>query len=329
MRAWRIALVALVMLLSLAGVVQAQEREEGKLVLGGTYTLGAGDNLFGDLVVLGGTATLEAGSTVYGNVVVLGGALSIGGTVTRDVSVLGGTVRLAPTALVGGQLTSLGGAVDRAAEAQIKGGVTEGPDWGWQWDEWPMAPTMPWGRVSHTTSGFWGVLRQIAEGVLTMLGLIALGVLVILLLPEQTEQIAQVVRTNAGISLAMGILSLVVIPILLVLLVITCIGPVILALAAGIALLFGWIAIGLVLGRLILTGLRAKETSPLVAVILGVGLISFLSQIPCIGWLFALVVASLGLGAVILTRFGTMASPAPLSATRDASGEPTAPYGTE
>jgi len=329
MRTWRIALVALIMLLSLAGVVQAQEREEGKLVLGGTYTLGAGDNLHGDLVVLGGTATLEAGSTVYGNVVLLGGAISIAGTVTQDVSVLGGTVRLAPTALVAGQLISLGGTVDGAAEARIEGGVTEGPDWGREWDGWPVAPTMPWWHVSRATGGFWGVLRQIAEGLLTVLGLIALGVLVMLLLPQQTEQVAQVARADAAISLAMGILSLVVIPILLVLLVITCIGPVILALVAGIALLFGWIAVGLVLGRLILTGLHAKETSPLVAVILGVGLITFLSQIPCIGWLFALVVASLGLGAVILTRFGTRAYPWPPSTKKDASGEPIAPYGTE
>ncbi len=329
MKAWRIALVTLIMLLSLAGVVQAQEREEGKLVLGGTYTLGAGDNLFGDLVVLGGTATLEAGSTVYGNVVLLGGAVSIAGTVTRDVSILGGTVRLAPSALVGGQLISLGGTVDRAAEARIEGGVTEGPEWDWEWNELPVAPTMPWWRMSHAAGGFWGVLRQIAEGLLTMLGLVALGVLVMLLLPEQTEQVAQVVRTNAGISLAMGVLSLVVVPILLVLLVITCIGPVILALVAGIALLFGWIAVGLMLGRLILAGLHAKETSPLVAVILGVGLVTFLSQIPCIGWLFALVVASLGLGAVILTRFGTTTYPWPASTTTSMSGESVAPFGTE
>ena len=48
-------------------------------------------------------------------------------------------------------------------------------------------------------------------------------------------------------------------------------------------------------------------------------LLMFVPAVPCLGWLFA-VVGLLGLGAVVLTRFGTMAyppAPAPI-----ASAEP-------
>ena len=58
----------------------------------------------------------------------------------------------------------------------------------------------------------------------------------------------------------------------------------------------------------------------MVAVLVGVLLISLLTTVPCLGWLLAGVVGSLGLGAVVLTRFGTMAyppAPAPI-----ASAEP-------
>ena len=38
-------------------------------------------------------------------------------------------------------------------------------------------------------------------------------------------------------------------------------------------------------------------------------MLTVLTQIPCLGWVLALLVASLGLGAVILTRSGTVPYP--------------------
>ena len=104
---------------------------------------------------------------------------------------------------------------------------------------------------------FWSpinLLRQMMQAILTALGLMALGVLVVLLLPNQMAQVTQVLESAPAASLGVGLLSLVVIPILAVLLIITCIGPFILVLAALVAGLFGWLAVGLFVGNKILHG---------------------------------------------------------------------------
>ena len=307
MKRIRLLLVVFLLLLAFAGSVRADGGGDGQFVFGGSYVLESGKDLYGDLVVMGGTARVEKGATVHGSVVVMGGAATIAGTVTQDVTILGGSVHLNSTALVQGQVVTFGGSVSRDEGARVEGEIVEGL-------RMPVRiPRVNWWRMSSNMWSPIGILRQIAQAILTVLGLMALGVLVILLLPGHTDQVAKVILSAPAASVGVGLLSLIVLPILTILLVITCIGPFILVLAFGIAILFGWIAVGLVLGRKILESLQTKDVSPLVAVVVGVAVITLLSQVPCLGWLFALFAASLGLGAVILTRFGTTTYPWPSS----------------
>jgi hypothetical protein len=309
-----IVLLACLLFLTLAGAVYADNGRQGKFVMGGSYTLNANENLYGDLVIMGGSAKLEKGSTVNGNVVIMGGSVDIAGTVTESVSMFGGSVHLQTTAIVNKDIITVGGSLTREEGARVGGDTVEGFRWNWQPNQ---SGTQVTPQVSFPEN-FWSPLnlfRQMMQAILTMLGLMALGVLVVLLLPNQTAQVTQVVASAPVASLGVGLLSLVVIPILMVLLIITCIGPFILALAALVAGLFGWLAVGLFVGNKILHALNTKETSALVAVVLGIALITLVSEIPCIGWLFGLLIASLGLGAVILTRFGTTTYPWPAAPT--------------
>jgi hypothetical protein len=76
-------------------------------------------------------------------------------------------------------------------------------------------------------------------------------------------------------------------------------------LALLIAIAVGWIAIGLWAGQRLLAALKVRDASVLVEVALGVFLITVLGRLPCcLGALFSAVVGSIGLGAVVLTRFG-------------------------
>jgi hypothetical protein len=71
---------------------------------------------------------------------------------------------------------------------------------------------------------------------------------------------------------------------------------------------------------------KLPVTSPVGQALLGVLLISLLAQIPCLGPLAAFLVASAGIGAVVLTRFGAMTHPAPgTPAEAGASPAPVAP----
>ncbi len=94
--------------------------EDGRIVLGGTFTLGSGESLNGDLVVVGGNVTLEAGSTVNGNVFMLGGNGSAAGEIRGDVSMIGGNLSLLATAVVRGNVNTFGGNIDRTPGRRSK-----------------------------------------------------------------------------------------------------------------------------------------------------------------------------------------------------------------
>ena len=69
---------------ALALLQQGREGGDSKLVLGGSYTLSAGDTLSGDLIILGGSANIEEAAVVDGAAVVLGGTLRSSGKSTGD-----------------------------------------------------------------------------------------------------------------------------------------------------------------------------------------------------------------------------------------------------
>jgi hypothetical protein len=159
---------------------------------------------------------------------------------------------------------------------------------------------------------FFNTMMDIFKAIITTLALMALGLLVVLFLPKQTEMVAQAVLAAPLPSLGVGFLTMVVAAGLTALLAITiCLSPIALftALITIAAAFFGWIAVGLLVGQKLLKGLKAQEPAPLVSVVIGVLLISLISALPCLGFLVFLGVVSLGLGGVVLTRFGTMSYP--------------------
>ncbi len=297
-------IVGLILLAMPAWALADDGTGDGHFVFGGNYVLRSGESLSGDLVVMGGSARLEQDSSVWGNVAIMGGSVDVAGQVSGDITILGGSVDLGSTAVVGGQVISIGGSVRRDPGAQVQGDVVEGEralPWNW-----------PSTEVVHVReSGLRQVLGWIVGTILTVLGILALALLATLLLPAQTEQVMRVIQAEPVISAAAGLLTIIILPLLLILLLITCIGPLILGLAFAVAVLFGWIAVGLLLGRAILKSFKVEDPNTLVEVLIGVAILTLLSRVPCIGWLLSLMAASLGLGAVILTRFGTSSYPWP------------------
>jgi hypothetical protein len=139
----------------------------------------------------------------------------------------------------------------------------------------------------------------------TALVLALLALLVVSLWPKPTGLVANTVWRSPAASFGVGLLTLLVVAGLVVLLIITiCLSP-LLALATAVAWLFGWIALGWLVGRRLLAALKAKNVAPVWEAGLGVFLITLLGAVPCIGWLVWLVGGAFGLGAVVLTRFGS------------------------
>jgi hypothetical protein len=299
----------LALLLAFSATPVFADGDGGRIILGESFTLESGERMDGDLVVLGGSVVLERGSQVEGNVVVMGGSARVAGDVDGDVVTFGGSVVLRSTAVVDGDLITIGGNVQREVGAVVRGSEVEGLEFEGLPRFWTFPTRLrfaPW--VSHWYSPIFDFFGDIVVA----LALAALGLLIVLFWPKQTEVVGQAVLAAPWPSAGVGLLTGVVAVVLIILLAITiCLSPV--ALLMGIALLvaglFGWIAVGLLVGRRLLEAFNVRGITSLMAVAAGTLLISVLQAIPCLGDIFAFVVGCAGLGAVVLTRFGTQTYP--------------------
>jgi len=304
--------------------------EDTKVIFGSNYTLDSGDILDSDLMVLGGSADLEVGSLVKGSVFVLGGNLTIFGEVEGDLGVLGGNVDLGGTAVVRGDVAMLGGNLDRADGAVIEGDVAS--EFGFDFNapsmnfpdgfEFSGLRNIKFPRISPWISMLWFIFRVFVMA--------ALAMLVVMFWPAPTRRIAEAAVSQPLAAGGLGLLTAVAGPVLLLVLLITLLlAPLsvigfILFVAAGV---FGWIGLGYEVGRRIGVAMKWELQDPAAAG-LGTLLLSLVAGgigfIPCVGWLAPFLVISLGLGAVMLTRFGSQDYLGPASAEVVPAAEPKA-----
>jgi hypothetical protein len=138
------------------------------------------------------------------------------------------------------------------------------------------------------------------------------AMLAVMFLSPNLVRISQTVVSQPLISGGLGLLTAVVLPILLVLIALTiCLIPASLLGAAALILawVYGIIAIGYEVGKRISAAFK-QEWHP--AITAGLGtliLMTVLSGvealIPCVGWIPKAIIGLSGLGAVLLTQFGT------------------------
>jgi hypothetical protein len=205
--------------------------------------------------------------------------------------------------------------------ARVDGGVIEGiPLRGLRFERLRDAPTRTPSLPGLWASGAGRVLDwtlRAVRRVIAVLVVAAVAGLVALIWPHQTAQVGHTVIEAPWPSLGIGLLTVIAATALVIALALTiCLSPAaaLVALALGAAGLFGWIGVGAQVGERLLQALNVRKIAPLWAAGLGTLLITLvgmgLSVAFCLaplGWLTVLVLGCLGLGAVVLTRFGTMA----------------------
>lgn len=288
-----------------------------RIVAGGDFTLASDEVLEGSLVVFGGNVTLEENSKVDGDVVVFGGNLNAAGEVMGDFLSFGGNIDFSRTATIYGSLTQFGGNVEQEPGVTIKGEIFSGQNFNFIWDEsghpfnGTFLPTM------HNFGLNYPFMFSILWLLFVSLLMAALAIVVMLLFPTPTERIAHTAISQVIVSWGLGFLTALVLPFLLILLVITIVLiPITMVgfLGMAIAFFFGWIAVGYEIGNRFNLQMHLHWSPPVSA---GLGtfvltLINFgiVKLIPCIGWILPfMVLLPLGLGAVLLTRFGTQVYP--------------------
>ncbi len=311
---WRVLLVLLLLLLVLGQPLLTRQGRRGLVAFGRDLTLARGEQVEGDVVAFGGDLRLEPGSAVHGSALAYGGSLRLGGQVDGDAIAFSGDIALADTAVVGGDALA-SGLVTRQPGALVGGQAAGGGHRGlgllpvplWRGRGPVFLPSLwfgwPWAVGLSGNLLVWAV-----QVLLGSLFTICLGLLVVLVAPKPTgtagEALAAHPLLSLGVGLGTGLATLFVVPVLAA----TCIGLPLAALAAlalAVGLLLGWIAAGLAIGRRVLGNLGQSGRGQLLAVATGLLVLAALAGVPWLGLLLTLLATIWGLGAVILTRFGT------------------------
>jgi hypothetical protein len=246
-----------------------------------------------------GSVVVEPGQVVDGDLTVIFGDATIAGVVEGDVNVVGGTYDPRPGGVVTGQINQIGGAVTQAVVP-------------WAPSEATYNPLVPDHRLLWRLS--WNLL----------------ALLVFLIFPLRTRMVLDRLERHPGLSVAAGVLGCVAVVPLAVLLAITIllIPLILLELAFVLAAVFlGTAALGLLIGRRLCELVSPTTTpSPLVALLVGIALVTAAELVPVVGTLVLIFVGLIGLGATILSFAGdAFAGPvAPPPARASISGPPMA-----
>ncbi len=278
-------------------------------------------------VHIGGSVQVNDGELVDGPVVAIGGSVNVNGEVRQDVVAVGGNVTLGPKAKVGGDVTAVGGTVNRDSHAEVDGKVNE---IGFRW---------PHIRLGH---GFWfpGTGFRVGPWVeatatlfrMALFGLIAFLVFLIARNPvDRIERVAAMEPWKAGlVGVFTQLLFLPVFLLTIIILAISIVGiplllfiPPLAILALVAALFVGFTGVAYRVGRWTEQRFHWAQQSPYLLLLVGllgiwaltiVGRIVALAGWPAwiaastlliVGFLVEYVAWTVGLGAAVLTRFGT------------------------
>ena len=287
--------------------VSSNETTRSVLLFGCGARIASGAHVLRDVVSFGGDVVIEEGARIDRDIVIFGGTLDVSGRVGRGITMFGGRVILQPGSVVERDVLVFGGSTDKREGAVVRGSFTRGTG-----IRPPFTGFNPYGF-----NGF-GFFADLFGGLVTALAIAALGALVLVFLPAQTQQVSTTAAQSALRSLGVGCLTWLLAPPLMLLFIVTCLGiplAAILGVLLVAAVLFGWIAVSLFLGEKLLRAFKTVTIVPIVAMIVGLLILWLLTELPILGGLISIFVASLALGAVVLTRFGTQPYPPVASAT--------------
>jgi uncharacterized RDD family membrane protein YckC len=322
----RIHLVAAMLALCLAPLSALRADDNDRVAVGSDNHIAAGQKAPHDAVAVMGSLTVDGdvahdsvavcgsnilnGSTGHDDVAVLGD-VAVNGRVGHDVVSVFGDITLGPNARVEHDVVCVGGTVHRDPGAVIGGNVVE---------------PGPFGHFHPTPHGIWwtqglGVGKVLPLGLhlgllwVLHLAFLVLYALIALVFPRGVRRCGDVLVERPGMTLLTGFLTVLALPILFLVLLITVIGiPVaLLALPVAVACLFyfGKASLYALIGRW-MTGDRLH---PATSVLVGGLAVLLLCLVPWLGLMVYALLSSLGFACATTALFSAMQRPGSPKAT--------------
>ncbi len=293
-------------LFAFSGLVNA----EGAIMqMTGDITISEDKVIEGDVDAMAGNITIYG--IVNGNVTALAGNITIYGKVDGNVRAMAGNVYLRDNAEVNGDITALAGKIFQDEDTIVDGSLVEmigdgSKDYnGINFDNQNINIRFLRDNIfvgNHVPWYFylWG-------GLTGLIGWLALGALLMLFFAKQVTKLGDEVVKRPGYYFLVGIVSYLLVPPIMILLSITIVGIPLALLLIPIVLLstvYGQLGVARFIGVKIITSLNLKFTSDMSRVLLGILAIFLITLVPILGWVFFLITACMGMGTVIINRFG-------------------------
>lgn len=252
---------------------------------GSTLVVNRQEVLCSDITSFGGVVNIEG--QVRGDVAAFGSNVVIDGTVTGNVSLYGSSATLRTNSHVHGNILLYGGSYRKDRGAVFDGQSINNPGhFGW----------------------LFGGGNAFSFPALSILTWVALGLIFTLLLPEHVMLVRTTAANKKGRSLVVGLLTILIAPAVLVVL-IALILPIPLAIIVALGLITAWalgtVAVGWLIGEQLMHALAPHQNTRTMQILVGLAALTLAGALPYIGWLITLGAGLLGLGAVLLSRFGT------------------------
>jgi len=307
--------------------IPSEDDENGIVKMGEDFTLLSEDTAASDIVVMGGDLSIEG--LANGDAVCIGGNFHISGNLLGDAVIIGGNADVESTAVIKGDLVCIGGSVSREKGAEVKGEIVN--------ISLPVISSILPFVFKYTHPGRGDVVRKpfihpfgkrffrLALFFVMVVALIVLILIIIILFRGGVEKVSDAVRSQFWKTVLAGFLGVLLIIPLTVLLAVLIIGiplvPV-LWIAFVAALIFGYVCIAYTIGKIIAEKRDWKDRSPYILALLGLAIIEvipFLGRLVALpgglfnaaggflnflGFIIVYIVFMVGLGGVILTRFG-------------------------
>jgi hypothetical protein len=258
-------------------------------IFGGRVELGPNAKIAGNATVGGGDVEIDG--AIGGYLQVGAGKVRIDGPVAGDVEVGAGELELGPNARIEGKLRYASrGEVRSDPAAQVRGGLER------------MERGTRWPVSSHARES-----AGPARGWAWSIGLLAIAAILVAALPGLYARVAETVRARWALSLLMGFVALVCVPVAALVAMVTVIGiPLALAtIALYLALLLaGYVSTGIALGDAALRRWRAQHAAKMgwriAAAVLAMLALSLLGRVPYVGALVTFAAMLLGMGALVM-----------------------------
>lgn len=254
-----------------------------------------------NILTFGGEVLIEG--KVKESVVAFGGTVTVSGEVGDLILGFGTTIVLKPTAVVKGDVASLGGILTKEPGCTVEGDTIYFKT---SEDISEFLETSLKGFLSFSLIQVFIIFKLISTFIWLLLALV-----VVALFPRQLAFASSQIRKSFWPVFGIGLVSIVVFTGLVVFSALLClvlIGiPILLALIilAFIIKIFSQITLYFFFGESLLAALGKSKPAPILAVIIGLVIVSIIGFIPFVGFIFSFFLSIIGWGVVIRTKFGT------------------------